>query len=155
VVLAFKGVTVIAKANFASLKDIKPHDYAIRFLFGGLCTVAAGLIAKRFGPGVGGLFLAFPAIFPAGASLLEKHEKEKKQKAGFEGTTRGRIAAGIDALGASIGCIGLAGFAAVLWLGLPHYNTVLVIVAATFAWLVLSVSFWLLVKSRILRRVQR
>ncbi len=144
---------MIVKANFASLKDTKPHDYAIRFLFGGLCTVAAGLIAKRFGPGVGGLFLAFPAIFPAGASLIEKHEKEKKQKAGFEGTTRGRTAAGIDSVGASIGCIGLAGFAAVLWQGLPRHNAVIVIAAATFVWLVISVSLWVLRKSRILRRV--
>ena len=144
---------MIVKANFASLKDTKPHDYAIRFLFGGLCTVAAGLIAKRFGPGVGGLFLAFPAIFPAGASLIEKQEKEKKQRAGFEGTTRGRTAAGIDALGASIGCIGLAGFAAVLWLGLPRYNAIIVIAAATFAWLIISVGLWILRKSQILRRV--
>ncbi len=59
-------------------------DYAIRFLFGGLITVAAGIIAKRFGPGIGGLFLAFPAIFPASATLIEKHEKEKKE----ETTTR-------------------------------------------------------------------
>jgi hypothetical protein len=153
VVLAFEGVAVIVKANFASLKDTRPHDYAIRFVFGGFCTVVAGLIAKRFGPGIGGLFLAFPAIFPAGASLIEKHEKEKKQKAGFEGTTRGRTAAGIDSLGASIGCIGLAGFAAVLWLGLPRYNAVLVIAAATFVWLVISVGFWALRKRRILRRV--
>jgi hypothetical protein len=153
VVLAFEGVTVIVKANIASLKDTKPHDYAIRFLFGGLCTVAAGLIAKRFGPGVGGLFLAFPAIFPAGVSLIEKREKEKKQKAGFERITRGRTAAGIDSIGASIGCIGLVGFAAVLWLGLPRYNAVLVIAAATLAWLVISVDLWLLRKSRILRRV--
>jgi hypothetical protein len=30
------------------------------------------------GPRVGGLFLAFPAIFPASATLVEKHEKQKK-----------------------------------------------------------------------------
>lgn len=143
---------MIVDAKFASLKDTQPRDYAIRFLFGGLCTVAAGVFAKRFGPGVGGLFLAFPAIFPAGASLIEKHEKEKKQKAGFDGTTRGRIAAGIDSFGASLGCIGLAGFAAVLWLGLPRYNAVMVIAAATFIWLVISVSLWVLRKSKIARR---
>jgi len=36
-------------------------------------TVIAGLIAFRFGPVVGGLFLAFPAIFPASATLIERH----------------------------------------------------------------------------------
>jgi hypothetical protein len=152
VVLAFEGIAVIVKVKFASLKDTRPHDYAIRFIFGGLCTVAAGLIAKRFGPGVGGLFLAFPAIFPAGASLIEKHEKEKKQRAGFDGTARGRTAAGVDSLGASLGCIGLAGFAVVLWMGLPRYNVIIVIAAATFVWLIISVGLWVLRKSRILRR---
>ena len=47
--------------------------------------MATGIIAKKFGPGMGGLFLAFPAIFPARATLVEKHEKEKKQQAGMEG----------------------------------------------------------------------
>jgi hypothetical protein len=77
------------------------------FFFGGLCTAAAGLIAERFGPEVGGLFLAFPAIFPAGASLLESHERQKMRKAGFEGANRGCVAASVDSAGASIGCIGL------------------------------------------------
>ncbi len=40
-------------------------------------SVAAGLIANKWGPGVGGLFLAFPAIFPASVGLVEKHEKQK------------------------------------------------------------------------------
>ena len=29
------------------------------------------------------LFLAFPAIFPASATLIEKHEKEKKEREGY------------------------------------------------------------------------
>jgi hypothetical protein len=34
-------------------------------------------------PVVGGLFLAFPAIFPASATLIEKHVRERKEKAGL------------------------------------------------------------------------
>jgi hypothetical protein len=49
-----------------------------------------GLIAKRFGPGIAGLFLAFPAIFSASATLIEKHEKLKKQSAGFDDLARGQ-----------------------------------------------------------------
>jgi hypothetical protein len=143
---------MIVSARLSSLKNTRPHEYAIRFLFGGLCTVAAGLIAKRFGPGIGGLFLAFPAIFPAGASLIETHEKERKQRAGYDGTNRSRAAASVDSAGASIGCIGLAGFAFILWRGLPAHSPVLMIGAASLFWLILSVSFWLLRKSRILRR---
>jgi hypothetical protein len=47
-------------------------------------TAAAGIVAKEFGPTVGGLLLAFPAIFPAGATLVDKYEKEKKVRAGFQ-----------------------------------------------------------------------
>jgi hypothetical protein len=43
-------------------------------------TLITGLIAHAFGATIGGLFLAFPAIFPASASLIEKHEIEKKRK---------------------------------------------------------------------------
>ncbi len=68
--------------KLAAVKDTKLHEYLMRFLFGGAATVAAGLIAQRFGAGIGGLFLAFPAIFPAGVTLLEKHEKQRKAKIG-------------------------------------------------------------------------
>jgi hypothetical protein len=146
---------VIVQADLASLKDTKPHEYAIRFLFGGLCTVAAGLIAKRFGPGVGGLFLAFPAIFPAGASLIESHEKNKREKAGLDGTQRGRAAASVDAVGASIGCVGLFGFALVLWRGLPHSNPYGVIALATLLWFVISIGLWMMQRTRIVRRMRR
>jgi hypothetical protein len=78
------------KVDLSSLRETKPHEYAMRFVFGGVCTVLAGLIAKRFGPTIGGLFLAFPAIFPAGASLIEDHEKKRKAEHGYDGTVRGQ-----------------------------------------------------------------
>jgi hypothetical protein len=143
---------MIAQARFAAIKGILPHEWALRFVFGGLCCVGAGLIARRFGPSIGGLFLAFPAIFPAGASLVEAHEEKHKRRAGFDGTNRGRVVASIDAAGASIGCIGLAGFALVFWLCLPRLDTWVVLVLASFVWLLLSIAFWLLRKSRLLRR---
>jgi hypothetical protein len=42
-------------------------------------TAAADIVAKEFGPTVGGLLLAFPAIFPAGATLVDKHEKKRRK----------------------------------------------------------------------------
>ena len=99
----------------SSLEGARWRDYAIRFIFGGIVTAGTGLIAKRWGPGVAGLFLAFPAIFPAGATLIEKHEREKKQKAGMDGTARGRAAASVDAAGAAMGTLGLMAFALVVW----------------------------------------
>jgi hypothetical protein len=103
--------------KLSSLRDTKVHEYATRFLFGGLCTALAGLIAKRYGPEIGGLFLAFPAIFPAGLTLIAKHERKQKAEIGKDGTNRGRLAASIDAKGASLGCVGLLGFAFVVWMG--------------------------------------
>jgi hypothetical protein len=49
----------------------------VRFALGGFATVAAGLVADLWGPAAGGLFLAFPAIFCATATLIEKHERER------------------------------------------------------------------------------
>jgi hypothetical protein len=130
------------EVNFSTLKDTKPHEYAVRFLFGGLATVVAGLIAKRFGPGVGGLFLAFPAIFPASATLIESHEKKRKAKIGSDGRNRGRMAASLDAQGASLGCIGLMAFAFVLWRWLNHHNAWLMISVASTVWLVIAYGLW-------------
>jgi hypothetical protein len=60
---------------------------------------------------VGGLFLAFPVILRATASLVQKHEIEKKQAAGLHGKVRGRWAAALESAGAAIGSVGLFGFA--------------------------------------------
>jgi Protein of unknown function (DUF3147) len=140
---------MIVSAKLGALRGIKVHEFAVRFLFGGLCTVAAGLIAKRFGPSIGGLFLAFPAIFPASASLIEKHEKQHKQRIGRDGTKRGRVAASIDAAGASLGALGLIAFAVVVWRILPQHNSWLVISSASVAWFAVSICGWLLRKSRV------
>jgi len=44
--------------------QIKWHDYAARFVFGGLVTAVAGIIANKFGPAIGGLFLGFSGDLP-------------------------------------------------------------------------------------------
>lgn len=136
------------KVDIASLRKTKPHEYAMRFVFGGVCTVLAGLIAKRFGPTISGLFLAFPAIFPAGASLIEDHEKKRKAEHGYDGTVRGRMAASVDAAGASLGCIGLMTFAIILWRWIPGRNAYCVISLATLVWMGLSTSLWALRRKR-------
>jgi MFS family permease len=130
------------KVDPSVIGQIRWHDYAIRFLFGGLITVAAGIIAKRFGPGIGGLFLAFPAIFPASATLIEKHEKEKKEEKRLHGTRRGRAAASVDAAGSAMGSLGLLVFASIVWQFGPRYSAWIVLLCATVAWLTVSVLIW-------------
>jgi len=96
-------------------------EYLIRFVFGGVGTVAAALIAKEFGPGIGGLFLTFPTVFPATATLITSHEKRRKAQAGMNGTVRARQLAGADAAGATMGAVGLVVFAALAcWLIASH-----------------------------------
>lgn len=123
------------------------YELVERFAFGGAVTVVAGLLAKYFGPVFGGLFLAFPAIFPAGATLIENHETEKKKKAGIPETIRGRQLASVDAVGASLGSLGLICFGLVVWKLLSAENAVIAIAAATMIWLGVSILFWEIRKS--------
>jgi hypothetical protein len=133
---------MIIRIDLAGVRRTKWHDYAIRFLFGGLIAVAAGFIARRLGPSIGGLFLAFPAIFPASATLVEKHEKQKKKQVGLRGVIRGREAAALDAAGGAIGCFGLAGFALIVWQFLLSYQSWVVLSSAGLIWLGVSVLGW-------------
>src|SRR5690349_8627649 len=106
---------MIVKARLSALADTKWYEYVLRFCLGGLATAATGLIAGRFGPVTGGLFLAFPAIFCASASLIEKHERERKERAGLCGERRGKDAAALDSAGAALGSLGLVAFAVIIW----------------------------------------
>lgn len=126
----------------SALKETRWYEFGARFLFGGLITAATGVIAQKFGPGIGGLFLAFPAIFPAGVTLIEKHEKQRKQCLGLHGAARGRKAASVDAAGAAMGSVGLLVFALLVNRLLPVYSAWLVLPGATVVWLSVSVLLW-------------
>jgi hypothetical protein len=102
----------------------------------------AGIIAKKFGPGIGGLFLAFPAIFPASATLIEKHEKMKKTSLGLKGEARGGSAASVDAAGSSMGSIGLFAFALIVSQFISRDRSWIVLGGATALWLGVSVAVW-------------
>jgi Protein of unknown function (DUF3147) len=132
----------VISVRMASVKETRAHEYLLRFVFGGAATVLAGLVAKYFGSGAGGLFLAFPAIFPAAATLMEAHSKKRMAEIGHDGTNRGRTGASIDAASAALGCVGLAGFALVVWRLLPRHNAALIIVAATAVWTAVSIGLW-------------
>ena len=104
--------------------------------------MATGLIASHFGPVIGGLFLAFPAIFPASATPVEKAQEDAKHRVGIAHTTRGRLSAALDARGASMGAIALVGFATVVWRALPAHDAALTLGGALALWLILAVSIW-------------
>jgi uncharacterized protein DUF3147 len=134
---------MIVQLNLSALREARRNEYLIRFALGGAMTVIAGLIADYFGPIVGGLFLAFPAIFLASATLIEKHERERKEKIGLAGARRGREAAALDAAGTTLGSIGLAVFALIIWL-LIELTPFFALVLATVIWLAVAVLAWVL-----------
>lgn len=132
--------------DVGAIRRTKWTEYAVRYVFGGLITVLTGVIANYYGPAVAGLFLAFPAIFPASATLIEAHEKQRKHRAGLHGTIRGRTVASVDAAGASMGSIGLIAFGAVTWLTIQRIPVWLVLLLASAAWAGVSFATWWLRK---------
>src|SRR5436190_13960809 len=89
----------------------------------------------RDGEGVRAQCLAFPAIFPASATLIEQREKRRKRGTGGHGTLRGRRAAALDAAGASIGAFGLLTFACLAWKLMPDLSPWATLSIATLGWL--------------------
>ena len=130
------------RLEFDSLRETTARNYVARFLFGGTVTVLASLIAEHYGPVIGGLFLAFPGIFPGGILLTEEHKIEREQAAGYQGTWSARGEAAVEATGASCGALGLAAFAAVLCKGIESHGLVPTLVCAGAAWTLASWAAW-------------
>ncbi|HTS77533.1 MAG TPA: hypothetical protein VMG40_15075 [Bryobacteraceae bacterium] len=134
------------RIDFTNLKRARRQDYAIRFLSGGVITMSAGFIAKHGGSSQGGLFLAFPAILPAAATLIAKHECEEKTRKGLQGEKRGRIAAALDTRGAALGSAAMLAFAAVAWWSLPRLSPAAAVLTPTAIWAMVAVGAWVLRK---------
>jgi hypothetical protein len=132
---------MVVRVKFSALKQGHWYEYVTRFALGGLATVVAGVVADIWGPDTGGLFLAFPAIFCATATLVEKHERERKQKKGLQGEERGKKAAALDAAGAGLGSVALGLFGAVIWILAP-VTALGSLALATIAWLAAAILLW-------------
>jgi Protein of unknown function (DUF3147) len=132
---------MIVQFKPSALHETSFCEYFVRFVLGGTMTVIAGLIATRFGPVVGGLFLSFPAIFPASATLVEKHVRTRKARVGLAGARRGKEAAALDAAGAVLGSFGLAAFGFVIWLMIVQSPARALVFAAT-SWLAVALFAW-------------
>ncbi|MEU3345982.1 DUF3147 family protein [Streptomyces sp. NPDC006700] len=99
-------------------------DLFLRFGFGAGVSLLAAVVSRLFGPFVGGVFLAFPAILLASLTLVAEEE--------------GLTSARDDARGATLGTVGLAAFAVVAAVLLPQHSAWLALGAATAAWLAVS-----------------
>lgn len=138
------------RLDTSALKHSHWYGHLLRFVLGGAITVAAGLVATAFGPAVGGLLLAFPAILPAALILLERSQNEQAPPP--RRGARGRRAVSLAAAGAAMGSLGLVVFALVVWGGaLGRTPAPLALAAATLAWAVVAVAAWT-VRRRMARR---
>ena len=107
---------------------LKPHEHAIRFVFGGVASLLASLVAHEYGPSIGGLLLAFPAILPASLTLVKTHD--------------GRKNARDDARGARLGALGLVAYAVSVALLAPRVSMFLALAMAVVIWGAVSVVLW-------------
>ncbi|MFB9681983.1 DUF3147 family protein [Streptosporangium vulgare] len=108
---------------------------AVRFGFGALVSVVAGLVGLQQGPVTGGVFLAFPAILAATLTLIE--EKEHR-----------RAPAAQDARGAVLGAAGMIVFAGCVWALAARLPAPLVLGIATVAWAVIAAALYLVFGAR-------
>jgi hypothetical protein len=132
---------MLVRVELSSLSRTEWWEYAIRFVLGGFATVLAGLVAHNAGPSAGGLFLAFPAIFCASATLIDRHERTRKERQGLEGERRGRYAAALDAAGAGLGSLALVAFGAVVSEVAPM-GPIPALSIGLACWLVVAVTLW-------------
>lgn len=132
---------MLVKMQPSSLARTQWWEYAIRFVLGGLATVLAGLVAHAAGPSVGGLFLAFPAIFCASATLIERHERMRKEQCGLKGGKRGRNAAALDAAGAGLGSVAMIAFGMIVS-GMAQAGPSKALFTGLAGWLVVAVTLW-------------
>jgi hypothetical protein len=121
------------KLNPQGLKDKKPKDYLVRFIFGASISAAAALIGLKL-PLFGGMFMAFPAILPASLTLIERDS--------------GTAEAAIDAEGAIFGALGLFAFALVAAFGIKPLGPVPALIGAAIAWLVVALGTYGAVMAR-------
>lgn len=112
-----------------NLRKLKAWELLVRFVFGGVVTVAAGFVSKNWGAFVGGICLAFPAILPASLTLVKEHD--------------GRSQAAEDARGARLGAAALLAFAGTLILLGRRIPPWAALSLSTFAWSVTAgLLFW-------------
>lgn len=114
------------------LREVRATAILVRFGFGAAVSALAAAFSSVWGPRLGGVFLAFPAILLAALTLVAKEE--------------GLRAARDDARGAAVGSVGMLAFAIVCSLSAQRYGGLAALAAATVAWALVSVGGYLLVR---------
>ena len=111
------------------IREVGFRELAIRFAAGALTSIAAGAVTLAFGPRVGGIFLAFPAILAASLTLIEQEEDSADARE--------------DARGAVMGGLALTAFAVIASLTLGSLNAAIALALATGGWLAVALGGYL------------
>ena len=109
----------------------------LRFAFGAAIALVAGLIGMRFGPRVGGLFLAFPAVLPAALTLIEREAGPAKTD--------------VDAIGAVLGSAAMVVFAVLVAVLMARVGAPVAVAAGAAAWVLVALALFAGLR-RLLRR---
>lgn len=107
-------------------RQLSAGDLGIRFGFGAGVSFVAGVVATVWGPHLGGVFLAFPAILLASLTIVAKKEGAAKARD--------------EARGAALGTLGLVAFGVVGAITLARWPPAGSLAAATAAWAAVSVT---------------
>jgi len=116
--------------DLGELRQVRPRDLAVRFAFGAVISVVAGVVGQAAGSRAGGALLAFPAILPATLTLIEKED--------------GTAAAVADVRGSVLGALALVAFALVAFVSLGRLPPPASLAAALGAWIVVALGLYVI-----------
>jgi len=102
------------------LRQVRRKDLVIRFIAGGLTSIAAGAVTLALGSRVGGILLGLPAILAASLTLIEEDEDVEHARE--------------DARGAVLGGCAMIAFASVGAVSFLALSPVVALLLATVAW---------------------
>jgi hypothetical protein len=113
----------------AKLREVRLHSLAVRFAFGAAVSLVAGLVTVLFSTRAGGVWLAFPAILPAGLTLVDHKE--------------GRRQADRNVRGSVLGALGMVAFAVAVYVMVPLLGGLAAVLVALLLWLVVTLGLYL------------
>jgi hypothetical protein len=122
----------------AKLREVNRGEVGIRFAFGAAVSLVAGIVGVLVGAAAGGLWLAFPAILPAGLTLVE-HKENRRQ-------------AERDVRGAILGAVGMVAFAAAVYVAVPLVGGLLAVLVALLVWVVVTLGLYLGLRALLVSR---
>lgn len=116
------------KLDLGKVLGADPRGMLVRFAAGMLTSIVAGSLTLAFGPRIGGIMLAFPAILVASLTLIYREEDAHEARE--------------DARGATAGGIALTVFAIVFTLLVGHTSGALTLAIAAAAWLLVALGLY-------------